>query len=184
MSKEKIVTKEFRVNFPQVFSPDKKSGKYKLPILLGAEDMKPIQAALKEFCMETFNKFDKTLDLPIRKPSAEKVEKYPSFKDMLVINAKSNYQPQVIDRSKQPILDSQDFYSGCYARASISFYAWEYMEKKGVGVNIHNIQKLRDGERLGGSAGDEFDELEDDMLAMDGEGKSEEKFAEDDDLFA
>lgn len=47
-------------------------------------------------------------------------------------------------------LEPKDVYSGCYARLSISAYAYDN-KKKGVSLNLHAVQKLADGESLGGS---------------------------------
>ena len=61
-------------------------------------------------------------------------------------------------------------YSGCYGRASINFYPYSVNGNKGVGVGLNNVQKLTDGERLGGSRataesdfGDGFEDSDDDF---------------------
>ena len=55
-------------------------------------------------------------------------------------------------------------YSGCYARVSLSFYAFNSNGNKGVACGLGNIQKIKDGMPLGGrsSANDDFTTLEDD----------------------
>ena len=58
-------------------------------------------------------------------------------------------------------------YSGVYARVSINFYAFNTNGNKGVACGLGNIQKVRDGEPLGGktNAADEFEATsEDDLL--------------------
>jgi hypothetical protein len=54
-------------------------------------------------------------------------------------------------------------YSGVYARVSINFYAFNSNGNKGIACGLGNIQKVRDGEPLGGKskAEDDFDELPD-----------------------
>ena len=42
------------------------------------------------------------------------------------------------------------FYSGCYGRASIRFYAYNQNGNKGVGCGLGNVQKLEDGQPLDG----------------------------------
>lgn len=55
-------------------------------------------------------------------------------------------------------------YSGCYARVSINFYAFNSNGNKGIACGLGNIQKIRDGEMLGArtNAADDFTSLEDD----------------------
>lgn len=66
-------------------------------------------------------------------------------------DANSTTPPQVVDASLQPILDASEVYSGCYARVSINFYAFNTNGNKGIACGLGNIQKLRDGEPLGGN---------------------------------
>ena len=71
-------------------------------------------------------------------------------------------------RAVKPILDRGEVYSGCYARVSLNFYAFNSNGNKGIACGLGNIQKIRDGESLGGktSAADDFSTVEeDDFLA-------------------
>lgn len=62
----------------------------------------------------------------------------------------------------QPILDQSEVYSGCYGRISVNFYGFNSNGNRGIAAGLGNIQKLRDGESLGGrtSAEDDFDAVE------------------------
>ena len=53
--------------------------------------------------------------------------------------------------------------SGVYGRASITFYAFNTKTSRGIACGLQNIQKLRDGEPLGGHsrAEDDFATVED-----------------------
>ena len=70
--------------------------------------------------------------------------------------------------SVQPILDRNEVYSGCYARVSISLYPFNTNGNKGIACGLGNIQKIADGEPLGGRtrAEDDFEayDEEDDFL--------------------
>ena len=58
-----------------------------------------------------------------------------------------------------------EVYSGVYGRASINFYAFNSNGNKGIACGLNNLQKIRDGEPLGGRsrAEDDFaDEAGDD----------------------
>ena len=53
-------------------------------------------------------------------------------------------------------------YSGCYGRISVNFYGFNSNGNRGIAAGLGNIQKLRDGESLGGrtNAEDDFDAVE------------------------
>ena len=44
-----------------------------------------------------------------------------------------------------------DIYSGCYGRVCISLFAYNNAGKRGIGIGLEAVQKLRDGDALGGS---------------------------------
>jgi hypothetical protein len=50
------------------------------------------------------------------------------------------------------IIDPSEFYSGCFGRASVTFYPYNASGSKGIACGLNNIQKLEDGERLGGGS--------------------------------
>ena len=62
-----------------------------------------------------------------------------------------------MDADCQPILTRSEVYSGVYGRASISFYAFNSSGNRGVACGLNNLQKIRDGEPLGGRASAESD---------------------------
>ena len=74
------------------------------------------------------------------------------------MNANSKMAPGIVDRNVEPILDSTEVYSGCYARVSVNF-TLQSRRNRGIGCGLNNIQKLRDGDYLGGRsrAEDDFD---------------------------
>lgn len=75
-----------------------------------------------------------------------------NYKGVIFLNAKSERKPGLMDNGTppQPITNPDDFYSGCYIRAFLSFYAYEFMGKKGIGVGLQHLQKVDDGPRLSG----------------------------------
>ena len=74
-----------------------------------------------------------------------------------VVRASSKVRPSVVDQDIQPILDPNGFYSGCYARASVNFFAFNQNGNRGVGCGLNNIQKIADGEPLSGRTTPEED---------------------------
>ena len=88
----------------------------------------------------------------------------PAYENCYFINANSATKPGVVDAACQPILDTSELYSGIYGRASINFYAFNTNGNKGIACGLNNLQKLRDGEPLGGKsrAEDDFADMDDD----------------------
>jgi len=80
------------------------------------------------------------------------------------INANSSAAPGIVDADRQPILDRSEVYSGVYGRASISLYAFNSNGNRGIACGLNNLQKIKDGEPLGGKsrAEDDFATEEDD----------------------
>lgn len=75
-----------------------------------------------------------------------------------VFTASSKQAPQVVDLGLNPIIQQTDVYSGMYARVSINFFPYATGGKKGIGCGLRNVQKVDDGEPLGGrtNAADDF----------------------------
>lgn len=107
-----------------------------------------------------------TLKLPLRDGDLERDN--DAYKGYYFINANSINAPQIVDANLDPILDRNEVYSGCYGRVSLNFYAFNSNGNKGIACGLLNVQKLRDGEPLGGrsSAKDDFaTETNDEFLA-------------------
>lgn len=84
------------------------------------------------------------------------------------INANSSTPPQIVDANCDPILTRSEVYSGVYGRASISFYAFNSNGNRGIACGLNNLQKIRDGEPLGGrssAAADFATDDDDDFLS-------------------
>lgn len=67
-----------------------------------------------------------------------------------VMTASSKQRPQVVDANLNDILDASQIYSGMYARVTVNFFAYNQNGKKGIGCGLGNVQKIADGESLGG----------------------------------
>ena len=89
-------------------------------------------------------------------------EKYPEMKGHWVIMASSKQKPGVVDAELNPIMDKNEFYSGCFARASLTCFAYapgkgREQSKTGLSFGLQNLMKARDGERFSGKANAEDD---------------------------
>ena len=81
----------------------------------------------------------------------------PAYAGHYFLNANSTTAPGIVDADCQPILTRSEVYSGVYGRASISFYAFNSSGNRGIACGLNNLQKIRDGEPLGGRASAESD---------------------------
>lgn len=73
-----------------------------------------------------------------------------AYRDSYFVNAKSVRKPYVCDSANNEIIDCSEIYSGCYGRASISFYAYNTGTSRGIACSLNGLQKIKDGEPLGG----------------------------------
>lgn len=97
-----------------------------------------------------------TLRTPLRDGDLERPDD-PAYASSYFVNANSASAPGVVDANRNEILDKSAVYSGCYGRASISFYAFNANGNRGIACGLNNLQKIRDGEPLGGKASAESD---------------------------
>ena len=67
-----------------------------------------------------------------------------------VFTASSKQPPQVVDPGLNPIINASEVYSGCYARVNVNFFPYNSNGKRGIGCGLNCVQKLEDGEPLGG----------------------------------
>ena len=106
------------------------------------------------------------LKTPLRDGDLERPDD-EAYANSYFVNANSGTAPGIVDADRQPIIDTSEVYSGVYGRASINFYAFNSNGNKGIACGLNNLQKIKDGEHLGGkmSAEDDFaDGDEDDFL--------------------
>lgn len=164
----KVVTGKVRFCYVNVFEPTAMNEgdtlKYNICILIPKSDTatidkikKAIEAAKEAGKVKLADKSGRipaNLKLPLRDGDEERSDD-PAFEDHYFINANSVRQPSIVDRSLNPIMSRDEFYSGCYGRASINFYAFN-VSSKGIAAGLNNLQKLEDGEMLaGGSTAEE-----------------------------
>ena len=80
-----------------------------------------------------------------------------AYQNAYFVNANATSAPGIVDADLNPILTRSEVYSGVYGRASITFYAFNSSGNKGIACGLNNLQKIRDGEPLGGKASAESD---------------------------
>lgn len=149
--------------------------KYSVSLIIPKSDTKTIekiQAAIQAAYDEGQDKLKgngksvpalSVLKTPLRDGDAERPDD-EAYADSYFINANSGTAPGIVDADRQPILDRSEVYGGVYGRASINFYAFNSNGNKGIACGLNTLQKIKDGEPLGGKsrAEDDFDTEEDD----------------------
>jgi hypothetical protein len=120
-----------------------------------------IEQAKKDSLSKWGGKIPANLKLPLRDGDIDRLEG-EAYADSYFFNANSRQAPQVVDKNVQPILDQSEVYSGCYGRISVNFYGFNNNGNRGIAAGLGNIQKLKDGEPLGGrtNAQDDFEAVE------------------------
>ena len=175
VSKTKVITgKNTRLSYFHGWEPTSINGgpeRYSVSVLIPKDDKETVKAindAVDAAIEEGIAKFGgkkpnkAAIKLPLRDGDTECEDE--AYAGHWFINANSKTAPQIVDKAVKPILDRDEVYSGCYARVSLNFYAFNSNGNKGIACGLGNIQKIRDGESLGGrsSAADDFSTEEDD----------------------
>lgn len=174
MSTTKVITSKVRFSYANVFEPtameEGKEKRYNISILIPKKDkalLKKIEDAIQCALEEGKGKFGGSIPKKYKHPLRDGDEERPedeTYAGHFFINANSNRKPGIVDADLNPIMDKEDFYSGCYGRASVNFYAFNTAGNKGIAVGLNNLQKLEDGEHLGGTASSPEDDFGDDDL--------------------
>lgn len=174
----RVVTGIVRFSYVHVFEPEQMEGetkaKYKASLIIPKDDTETIAKIEKAIENAKLNAKDKTwkgkipakLDICLRDGDVDK-EDDDVYAGSMFINAKSDKQPGIVNEKVQPIMDQEDFYSGCYGRAAITFYGYDAGGNKGVAAILDNVMKTKDGEPLGGKrpdAEDDFADFVDDLM--------------------
>lgn len=166
-----------RFSYLHCWQPDSVNGgdlKYSVSAIIPKSDTKTINAikaaieqAKKDSVSKWGGKIPANLKTPLRDGDIDRPDD-EAYAGCYFFNANSRQAPQVVDAKVQPILDQNEVYSGCYGKISVTFYGYNSNGNRGIAAGLGNIQKLRDGESLGGrsNAADDFQtEEEDDFLA-------------------
>ena len=163
----KTVFGEVRFSYCHVFEPDSINGsdekKYSVSILISKKDKaiveqvkKAINEAVKEGISRLGGKVPPNMKTPLRDGDEERPDD-DDYAGCYFFNANCKTKPGIINKRKQPIVDTTEFYSGCYGYASVSFYAFNTSGNKGIACGLNNLMKTRVGENLGGRAKAEDD---------------------------
>lgn len=178
-----------RLSYMYAWEPDEETGKYSTQLLIDKSDketLAKIKAAIKAAVeggksrlANSKGKIPKDLKMPLHDGDTER-KGVAEYQGMIYFNASTKNKPVICDRRRQAITDRSEVYSGCYANVAVNFYVFNKGGSAGVAAGLLGIQKVRDGEQLGGSsvsAGD-FEDLgedaADDFLPADMDSEDED----------
>lgn len=165
-----------RWSYANVWDPKSINGgdpKYSVSLIIPKSDTRTIakiEAAIQAAYEEGESKLrgnSKTvpalsvLKTPLRDGDRERLDD-EAYRNSYFINANSATKPGIVDADRNPILDRSEVYSGVYGRASVNFYAFNSNGNKGIACGLNNLQKISDGEPLGGKSRAEDDFATDD----------------------
>lgn len=186
-AKTRLLTPRFRVSFPSVYqkqSYNNGTPRYSLTALFYPKSFtekekgqwKKILAALDKVSIEAFKKPMKDLDrgvykLPFHKGDEKDYQGYGDPDMRYCTLGNSMRRPEILTVNGEPVAE-EDFYAGCWARASVNPFAFNKIGK-GLSLGLGNLQKLKDDERFDGFTSAEDDFGDDDISS---------EFAGDDDL--
>lgn len=97
----------------------------------------------------------KSLRMPLRDGDEEHAsgDRGAEFKGFFFMNAgrgEKKGAPGVVGPTAKPIMEQDDFYSGCWGNADVNFFAYNTAGNRGIGVGLNNVMKVKDDERLDG----------------------------------
>lgn len=172
----KVITGKVRLSYTHVFQPQAIDGgdeKYSTAILIPKSDketLRKIKAAIDAAVEQGKSKWNGKVPPNLKKPLRDGDEERPddeNYAGHYFLNASSKNKPGIAKpigkgadgKTKfQEITDSTEVYSGCYAKVSLNFYAFDAKGNRGVAAGLNNIVKIQDGDPLAGRASvqDEF----------------------------
>ncbi len=173
----KVITGKVRLSYAHLFEPftniEGAEARYSCVLLISKSDKATIasirkaqQAALEAGKARLFEgKIPNNWKDTLRDGDTEAdLDRNPEYAGTMFMAVNSRTRPGVVNEAVQPILDSTEVYSGCYVRASINCFPFSVSGNKGVSFGLNHIQKLSDGDFLGGrsKAEDDFDAASDD----------------------
>lgn len=150
----KLLLTNVRLNYPKLFRAEKpKTGEGEpkftaaFSMLKGDKQVAKVNALITQLLKEK----NKGKPLPADKLCFRDGDLSDSFEDgTWYISASNRNRPQVIDRSRSPIVEEDDIvYGGCYVNALVRFWFQDNQFGKRVNASLEAVQFYKDGERFG-----------------------------------
>lgn len=175
----KVVTGKVRFSYLHVWEPtaieEGQDKKYSVSLIIPKSDKatiakinKAIEAAKEAGKAKLGGKIPANLKPPMRDGDLERPDD-EAYAGCFFLNSNCKTKPGIVDKNTNTIMNQDELYSGCYGRASVTFYAFNTSGNKGIACGLNNLMKLEDGENLGGRSSAESDfaefaDAEDDLM--------------------
>jgi len=157
-----VVTGLCRLGYVKVLKPvafsEEDAPKYSVQVMVPKKDkttLKELNEAItlalengKSKCFGGKIPAASSLRMPLRDGDAE----FPddeNYEGMMFFNCTNTKKPMVVDRKRDLIEDDTEIYSGMWGKVALNAYAFN-KKSKGVAMSLSHIQKVKDGEPLGG----------------------------------
>lgn len=168
-----VVTPEYRAAFENLHKPkgfDGGTPKYSVVMLFPeTADLSDLEAAAKIAAEDKWGEnIPKGIKSPFRDGTAYNDERESEGKDRLdgydghtFVTVTSIEKPPLVDQNVHPIMRTDVFFAGCYARSQVYAHAYATKGNKGITFFLNMTQKVRDGEPFVGnrSANNVFDKI-------------------------
>ena len=177
-------TPEFRVSYPNVFKPKKNdlNGKdeYSLVALFKkGENLEGLKKTAMDAIVKKWGSDKSKWPTNLRTPFRDQNERMKEGKlpdgyeaGAIFINLRATQRPGLVEinpgnNALEDITDTSKFYAGCFAKATVSCYAYDNKGNRGVAFGLSNILKTRDGDNLTGrtNAYDDFADVRSEAAA-------------------
>ena len=161
---DRVTTPEFRASYANVFKSHAfegqpaESAKYSIVMLFPkSTDLAGLKKLANDAIAKKWDDPAKRKQMtsnpnfknPFRDGDVERADKegYPGH---IFISASSKMKPGIVDQNTQAIINEDNFYSGCYARATLTAYGYNTAGNIGVAFGLQNLQFLKDGDAFSG----------------------------------
>ena len=180
MSK-KIMLRNVRLSYEHIFTPtkfdDTQEAKYSATFIIPKDhaDLPAMKRAMMEAGAETFaSDFTgkgwpkgytcslKDADVDTNGLGEVLAEKNAAYAGCYILEANSTRRPVAVNRDKSAVTEDDGIiYSGCYVNASLAAAGYTFGKmKKGVKCYLNGVQFVKDGDRFGSDATNDFDALD------------------------
>lgn len=161
-----IQTPKARLSYPNLFKArameEGQEAKYSCSLIFDADAQKsPAFALMKQqAALAAKEKWGDKIPSNLRSPFRSGDEKGDeAYAGAIFINSTSKLKPGIVGGSIDPLTgklrvieDPAEIYAGCYVIAAVRAYAYEAKGNRGVAFGLQGLQKIGDGEPIGGGA--------------------------------
>jgi hypothetical protein len=161
-----------RLSYANIWEPkapkEGQDKKYSVSAIIPKSDTKTLEMINKgiekikeEVKSKNGGKLPKNFHIPLRDGDQDREDE--AYANSFFIGCNSSNKPKIFDRSLNEVIERDEVYSGCYANVSLNLFFFDVDTNRGIGAGLNGIQKIKDGEALGGGGNvkEDFAEVSD-----------------------